>query len=77
MKKSEKGSITIYVLCSCLLIAVVLIGIFMRSQAKLISQKRQQKIIEEQYNSDDKMDEIYEETIKNMQIMEEDDENKV
>lgn len=75
MKKSEKGSITIYVLCTCLLISVVLIGIFMRNQAKLISQKRQQQIIEEQYNKDDKIDEIYEETIKNLQIMEEEDEN--
>lgn len=75
MKKSEKGSITIYVLCICLLISVVLIGIFMRNQAKLISQKRQQQIIEEQYNKDDKIDEIYEETINNLQIMEEEDEN--
>ncbi len=75
MKKSEKGSITIYVLCTCLLISVVLIGIFMRNQAKLISQKRQQQIIEEQYNKDDKIDEIYEETINNLQIMEEEDEN--
>lgn len=66
MKNNEKGSITIYVLCSCLLISIVLIGIFMKSQEKLTSQKRQQKIIEEQYNNDDKMDEIYEEVVKNM-----------
>ncbi len=77
MKKSEKGSITIYVLCTCLLISVVLIGIFMRNQAKLVSQKRQQQMIEEQYNNDDKIDEIYEETIDNLQIMEEEDENQV
>lgn len=75
MKNRERGSITIYVLCSCLLISVVLIGIFMRNQAKLLSQKRQQQIIEEQYNNDDKIDEIYEETINNLQIMEEEDEN--
>ena len=47
----------------------------MRNQAKLLSQKRQQQIIEEQYNNDDKIDEIYEETINNLQIMEEEDEN--
>lgn len=60
MKKSEKGSITIYVLFSCLLILAILVGVFMRNQSKITSQKRQQKIIEEQYNDDDKIDEIYE-----------------
>lgn len=67
MKKSEKGSITIYVLCSCLLIMLVLVSIFMRNQSKIISQRRQQQIIEEQYNKDEKIDEIYEETVKNLQ----------
>ncbi len=67
MKKSEKGSITIYVLCSCLLIMLVLVSIFMRNQSKIVSQRRQQQIIEEQYNKDEKIDEIYEETVKNLQ----------
>lgn len=67
MKKSEKGSITIYVLCSCLLIMLVLVSIFMRNQSKIVSQRRQQQIIEEQYNKDEKIDEIYEETVKNSQ----------
>lgn len=66
MKKSEKGSITIYVLCSCLLIMLVLVSIFMRNQSKIVSQIRQQQIIEEQYNKDEKIDEIYEETVKNL-----------
>lgn len=67
MKKSEKGSITIYVLCSCLLIMLVLVSIFMRNQSKIVSQRRQQQIIEEQYNKDEKIDEIYEETVKKLQ----------
>lgn len=66
MKKSEKGSITIYVLCSCLLIMLVLVSIFMRNQSKIISQRRQQQIIEEQYNNDEKIDEIYKKTVKNL-----------
>lgn len=66
MKKSEKGSITIYVLCSCLLIMLVLVGIFMRNQSKIISQRKQQQIIEEQYNNNEKIDEIYEKTVKNL-----------
>lgn len=67
MKKDERGSITIYVLCSCLLILVILVGVFMRSQSKLVSQKRQQQMIEQQYDEDDyKMQEIYEEVVKNM-----------
>lgn len=67
MRKNERGSITIYVLCSCLLILVILVGVFMRSQAKLVSQKRQQQIIEQQYNTDDyKMQEIYEDVVENM-----------
>lgn len=67
MKKSEKGSITIYVLCSCLLIMLVLVSIFMRNQSKIISQRQQQEIIEEQYNNDQKIDEIYEKTVNNLQ----------
>ena len=66
MKKSEKGSITIYVLCSCLLIMLILVGIFMRNQSKIISQRKQQQIIEEQYNNNEKIDEIYEKTVKNL-----------
>lgn len=67
MRKDERGSITIYVLCSCLLILVILVGVFMRSQSKLVSQKRQQQMIEQQYDEDDyKMQEIYEDVVKNM-----------
>ncbi len=67
MRKNERGSITIYVLCSCLLILVILVGVFMRNQSKLNSQKRQQQIIEEQYNTDDsKMREIYEDVVTHM-----------
>lgn len=66
MKKSEKGSITIYVLCSCLLIMLVLVSILIRNQSKIVSQRKQQQIIEQQYNSDGKIDEIYEETVKNL-----------
>ena len=66
MKKSETGSITIYVLCSCLLILVILVGLFMGNKSKIASQRRQQNIIEEKYNDDDKIDQIYQETLKNM-----------
>lgn len=57
--KNEKGSITIYVLCSCVVILAVLMSVFMRNQSKLDNQKKQQKIIEQQYNDSSKMDEIY------------------
>jgi len=45
---------------------LVLVSIFMRNQSKITSQKRQQQIIEEQYNDDQKIDEIYEETVKSL-----------
>ena len=72
MKKDERGSITIYVLGSCLLILMVLGGLFMRNQSKIVSQRKQQHIIEQQYNDDDK---IYEETVENMQDNGGDNEN--
>ncbi len=75
MKKDERGSITIYVLGSCLLILMVLGGLFMRNQSKIVSQRKQQHIIEQQYNDDDRIDQIYEETVENMQDNGGDNEN--
>lgn len=57
--KSEKGSISIYVLSACMLVLAVLMSVFMRNQTKLNTQRQQQKIIEQQYSDDSKIDEIY------------------
>ncbi len=75
MKKDERGSITIYVLSSCLLILAVLVGLFMRNQSKIASQRKQQQLIEQQYNDNNRIDEIYEDTIENMQLNGGDNEN--
>ena len=75
MKKNERGSVTIFVLCSCLLILLILISGFMRNQSKISSQREQQKLIEQQYNDDDRIDEIYEDTVENMQLDGGDNEN--
>lgn len=61
--KSEKGSISIYVLSACMLVLAVLMSVFMRNQTKLNTQRKQQKIIEQQYSDDSKIDEIYNKAI--------------
>lgn len=66
MIKNEKGSITVFVLCACLLVLVVLIAIFTRNQNKIINQKKELQIIEEKYNADSKIDQIYDETLQNI-----------
>ena len=68
MIKSERGSVTVFTLSACLLMSFILVGIFMGSQNKVINQKKQLKSIENSYkeNSDDeKMEQLYEEAMKN------------
>lgn len=68
MIKSERGSVTVFTLSACLLMSFILVGIFMGSQNKVINQKRQLKSIENSYkenSQDDKMAQLYEETMKN------------
>ena len=61
--KNEKGSVSIYVLTTCMLVLAVLMSVFMRNQSKLNTQRKQQKIIEQQYNDTSKIDEIYNKAI--------------
>lgn len=52
MFKSERGSITVFVISMCLFILFILVGVFMRNQNKIINQKEQLEIIQEKYNDD-------------------------
>lgn len=52
MIKSERGSITVFVVSICLFVLFILVGIFMRNQNKIINQKEQLEIIQEKYNDD-------------------------
>lgn len=62
--KNERGSITIFVLAMCLFVAMALVGLMTANQNKLREQEKQQKIIEQQYNEENKIDEIYERAVK-------------
>lgn len=73
MIKSERGSITVFTLASCLLMIFILVGIFMGNQNKIINQKKQLQIIEENYSDKDienKMTEEYEKILKKDRISE-------
>lgn len=63
--RNERGSITIFVLAMCLLVTMSLVGLMTASKNKLRQQEKQQKLIEEQYNEEKRIDEIYEKVVRN------------
>lgn len=67
MFKSERGSITAFVLSICVLIIFILVGVFVRNQNKIVNQKKQLETTEERYsgnNIDNEMAQIYEEILE-------------
>ena len=64
--KSEKGSITAFVVCMCLLLIVVCVQVFIHNNNSLNNEKAKQQIIEKQYNSSN-ADAVYENAIQNME----------
>ncbi len=67
MIKSERGSITSFVLSMCLLILFILVGVFMRNQNKIINQKQQLQTTEQRYsgnNLEEEMAQKYDEIVK-------------
>lgn len=64
--KSEKGSITAFVVCMCLLIIVVCIQIYINNKNALNNANEKQEIIEKQYNSEN-VDALYENAIQNIE----------
>ena len=53
MIKSERGSITAFVLSICLFMMFILVAVFMRGQNKIMNQRQQLQIIEKKYNDND------------------------
>ena len=64
--KSEKGSITAFVVCMCLLIIVVCVQIYINNKNALNNANEKQEIIEKQYNSEN-VDALYENAIQNIE----------
>lgn len=65
MKKSEHGSITLFVLLACLFFIFVLIGIYTENLNKLQSQEKNIKQIQENYAKEvSRAQEIYEKLSK-------------
>lgn len=61
-KKNERGSITLYVLLSCLFFVFILSGVYIQSLNKMQVQERNIKQIQENYAREIyQIDEIYEE----------------
>ncbi len=56
---SNKGSITLFVVISMMVIMLILVAVFMTNSAKLSAQAKQIELIQDQY--DDEMAEVYEE----------------
>ena len=63
--KNERGSITIFVLTMCLFVTMALVGLMTANKNKLREQEKQQRLIERQYNEENRIDEIYERAVKN------------
>ena len=62
--RSEKGSITVFVVVTMLFFLYILNSIYMSQSNKVNTQKKQIKLIQQEYNKDENMDEIYNNLIK-------------
>ena len=66
MMKQEKGSITLFVLVSCLFFVLMLVGAYTFTLNKIQTQEQNLKQIQENYSRDiPRIDEIYQEMINN------------
>lgn len=61
--RSEKGSITLFVLVTMLFFMYILISVYMNQNNKINAQKKQIQQIQQQYNKDENMEEIYNDLI--------------
>ncbi len=75
--KSEKGSVTLFVLIILLVITAFFIGIYVLNKNKILEAQINQARIEENYNNTKKIDQIYEEVLSNEEINGGENENKI
>ena len=61
--RSEKGSITLFVLVTMLFFMYILISVYMNQNNKINAQKKQIQQIQQEYNKDENMEEIYNDVI--------------
>ena len=59
IKKSEKGSITLFALVAMLFFTIILVLAYSGQMDKINSQKKQVEKIQEEYNTDGDMESIY------------------
>lgn len=74
--KSEKGSVTLFVLIILLVITAFFIGIYILNKNKILEAQIDQAKIEENYNTKE-IDQIYEEVLSNEEINGGENENKI
>ena len=75
--KSEKGSVTLFVLIILLVITAFFIGIYILNKNKILEAQINQARIEENYNNMKEIDQIYEEVLSNEEINGGENENKI
>jgi len=61
--RSEKGSITLFVLVTMLFFVYIMISVYMNQNNKMNAQKKQIQQIQQEYNKDENMEEIYNDLI--------------
>ena len=61
--RSEKGSITLFVLITMLFFIYIVISVYMNQNNKINAQKKQIQQIQQEYNKDENMEEIYNDLI--------------
>jgi len=61
--RSEKGSITLFVLVTMLFFVYIMISVYMNQNNKMNAQKKQIQQIQQEYNKDENMEEIYNDVI--------------
>lgn len=57
--RSEKGSITLLIIVLCILITIVLLGIYVSNMNKLNNILEQEKHIRDSYNQDSQIESVY------------------
>lgn len=67
IKKNEKGSITLFVLVAMLFFTIILILSFGGQMNKIDSQKKQVEKIQEEYNTEEDMERIYNQVVRDIQ----------
>ena len=66
MRKNERGSITLFVLVTMMLISAILLLSYANHANKISSQKKQIEEIQRQYHTEEDIEEVYEQVKNSM-----------